>query len=76
MGGQPHTPIMVKEVPPPSAQTGAADVLIGSFGLAGLLLVGALVTGAIVGFIVVRVKRWRDSRGGGNPETEFVRLNL
>ncbi|MPZ18594.1 MAG: hypothetical protein GEV06_11875 [Luteitalea sp.] len=74
MGGQPHTPIVVREVPPPSTQTGVADVLVGSLGLAGLLLVGALVAGAVLGVIVVSVKRWRDRHR--SVETEFVQLKL
>lgn len=69
-------PIVVREVPPPSAQTGAADVLMGSLGLAGLLLIGALVAGAVLGLIIVSVKRWRDRHRSVEPETEFVRLNL
>jgi hypothetical protein len=76
MGEQPHTPIVVREVPPPSTQTGVADVLVGSLGLAGLLLVGALVTGVVLGLIIVKVKRWREGRRTAEPETEFVRLNL
>ncbi|MPY87239.1 MAG: hypothetical protein GEU99_04895 [Luteitalea sp.] len=75
MGTQPVTPTLVREVPPVT-QTGVAEVLVGSVGLAGVLVLAALIGGALVGLVVVTVKRWRDRHRRRGPESEFVQLKL
>ena len=42
-----QNPIIVKLIEPPHDPTGLADVLIGSLGLTGAIVLLALVTGAI-----------------------------
>ena len=57
-------PIVVRVVETPAQETTIGDVLIGSIGLTGVLLVIALVLGALLGAILIGIKRLR------------VRLNL
>jgi hypothetical protein len=56
--GQPVTPVIIKEVGTPTPQVGVADVLIDSFGIVGLMLLGALVGGLVVGALFVLLKHW------------------
>lgn len=57
--GQPVTPVLIKEVGAPTPQVGVADVLINSFGIVGLMLLGALVGGLVVGALFVLLKHWK-----------------
>ena len=57
-------PIVVSVVETPAQETTVGDVLLGSIGLTGVLLVIALVLGALLGAILIGIKRLR------------VRLNL
>jgi hypothetical protein len=56
--GQPVTPVIIEEVGPPTPQVGVADVLIGSFGIVGLMLLAALIGGLVVGALFVLLKHW------------------
>jgi hypothetical protein len=47
--GQPASPIIVKIVETPSDPTGLADVLIGSLGLTGAIVLLALLCGLLFG---------------------------
>ena len=47
-------PVIVQLVDKPSAQTNFADVLIGSFGLTGILVAVAAVLGVIVALVLVK----------------------
>jgi hypothetical protein len=51
-------PVVVTLVPKPTNQVNIGDVLVGSLGLAGVLLVGAAVLGAIVAVGMVVWKKW------------------
>ena len=58
-------PIVVRVMEtPPVESTTVADVLLGSMGLVGVLIVVALVAGAVLGAVLIGIKRLR------------VRLNL
>jgi hypothetical protein len=58
-------PIVVRVIETPAAaETTAADVLLGSIGLAGVLILVALVLGGVLGAVLIGIKRLR------------VRLNL
>jgi hypothetical protein len=57
-------PIVVRVLETPAQETTVGDVLIGSIGLTGVLVVIALVLGALLGAILIGIKRLR------------VRLNL
>jgi hypothetical protein len=52
-------PIIVQVVQEPVESTTVADVLIGSLGLTGVLLLTALVLGAILGCILIGIKKLR-----------------
>jgi hypothetical protein len=53
-------PIVVQVVnPEPVESTTAADILIGAIGLTGVLLLVALVLGAILGGLLIAFKRLR-----------------
>jgi hypothetical protein len=52
-------PIVVRVVEQPVKSTTAADILVGAIGLTGVLLLVALVAGAILGGILIGVKRLR-----------------
>jgi len=52
-------PVMVKVVEQPAKTTSVADVLIGAIGLTGVLILLALTLGAILGGILIGVKKLR-----------------
>jgi len=52
---QPETkPFVVEIIQPPAPQTTIKDVFVGAFGLTGLLVLGALVCGAVLAFVFVQ----------------------
>ena len=54
---QRNDPIMVRVVEQPVRETTIADVILGSLGLVGVLLMSALVLGALLGGGLVLYKR-------------------
>ena len=56
---QPGSPIIVRVIEEPVEQTTIADVLIGSLGLTGAMLLAAAVLGAILGGILIGIKLLR-----------------
>ncbi|HBQ37896.1 MAG: hypothetical protein A3H96_20330 [Acidobacteria bacterium RIFCSPLOWO2_02_FULL_67_36] len=59
-------PIIVHVVEPPVESTTIGDVLIGAFGLTGVLilvalLLGAVLGGALIGFKLLRARRGADT---------------
>jgi hypothetical protein len=54
---QPNEPIMVRVVEQPVHETTISDVVLGSLGLVGVLLVSALVLGVLLGGGLVLFKR-------------------
>jgi hypothetical protein len=56
---QQQTPIIVQVIEQPADETTVADILIGSLGLTGVLLLTAIVLGAILGGILIGVKKVR-----------------
>jgi hypothetical protein len=54
---QPSKPIIVKIIQPDKSElSGLADVLLGSLGLTGLIVVSAIVLGAIFGSLLFWVR--------------------
>ena len=51
-----HAPIMVRVVQHPVESTTVADVLIGAFGLTGLLVLLALLLGGAFGGVLIGLK--------------------
>jgi hypothetical protein len=61
--GQPDKPIIVRipQDPPKSELSGLADVLLGSLGLTGIIVIAAVLLGAVMAGVMFWV-RSRDSR--------------
>jgi hypothetical protein len=57
---QQSAPIIVHVVQQPVESTTVADVLLGSIGLAGVLLLAALVLGMLLGAVLIGFKTWRN----------------
>jgi hypothetical protein len=53
-----QSPVIVTLVDKPSDQTSFADVIIGAFGITGVLLLVAVALGAIVAFGLVKWHQW------------------
>lgn len=56
---QPTNPIMVHVLEQPVESTTIADVLLGAIGLTGILTLAALLLGAVLGAILIGVKKLR-----------------
>jgi hypothetical protein len=54
---QPAAPVIARIVEQPVESTTVADVLIGALGLTGALLLAAAVLGAILGGILIGIKK-------------------
>ena len=52
-------PVMVRVIQPTVEETSVADVLIGSIGLTGVLVLVAVVLGALLGGALIGVKKLR-----------------
>ena len=65
---QPSQPVLVKIIEEPARQTTAADVLIGAFGLTGVLILIALLCGAAFGGLFILYRRVQAKRRPYNPE--------
>jgi hypothetical protein len=52
-------PIVVRVMVEPVKSTGVADILVGALGLTGVMLLAALLMGAILGGILIGIKRLR-----------------
>jgi membrane protein CcdC involved in cytochrome C biogenesis len=52
-------PIVVRVIEEPVESTGVADILVGALGLTGVMLLAALLLGAILGGILIAIKRFR-----------------
>jgi hypothetical protein len=53
-------PVMVRVVEQPVDSTTVADVLIGTIGLTGALILGAVLLGALFGGILIGLKKLRE----------------
>jgi uncharacterized protein YacL len=70
-----NEPIMVRVVEQPVHETTIADVIFGSIGLVGVLLLAALVLGLLLGFALIGLKRLR-ARDGLDPQGEAARIRV
>ena len=57
--------VMVRVVQEPVESTTVADVLLGSIGLTGLLIVSAVLLGTLFGAVLIGLKKMREKY---NPE--------
>ena len=68
-------PVMVRVVEQPVESTTVADVLIGTFGLTGALILGAILLGALFGSILIGVKKMREKYNlEPVPDSEALRI--
>ncbi len=56
---QPSNPIIVRVIETPTRETTIVDVLLGSLGLTTVLILAALVLGAVLGGLLIGVKLLR-----------------
>jgi hypothetical protein len=70
-------PIVVDVVkqPPVAEEITMADVIVGAFGLTGVIMLSALVAGAIVGAIFIWINRVRDA-AAPPADREHSRLRM
>ena len=54
---QPVTPIVVKVVGEPPKDIGVIDIIFGSLGITGLMLVGSALLGLLLGGLIIVVRR-------------------
>ena len=52
-------PVMVRVIQPTVEETSVADVLVGSIGLTGVLVLVAIVLGALLGGALIGIKKLR-----------------
>jgi hypothetical protein len=71
----PPAPIIVQVVEQPVESTSVADILVGSLGLTGVLLLAALVLGAVLGGTLIGVKLLR-ARWNPEPESDLDALRV
>ena len=55
-----QTGVMVRVVEQPVDSTSVADVLLGSIGLAGVLILVAVVLGSLLGGLLIGVRKMRE----------------
>jgi hypothetical protein len=68
-------PIIVRVVEQPVHETTLSDVILGSLGLVGILLVCAAILGLVLGGALITFKRLRH-RDGLDPEDESGSLRV
>ena len=73
---QPVTPVIVKVVPAPTPEVGVVDVLLGSLGLTGVIVVASVALGLAVGGLLIAYSRWRVNRRAVNDDSDATRLDL
>lgn len=56
---QAPNPVMVRVLDPAVESTGIADILIGALGLTGAMLFAALLLGAVLGGLLIGIKKFR-----------------
>jgi hypothetical protein len=69
------TPVVELPVAAPAKEVGPADVLIGSIGLVGALVVLALMAGLLFGGLFILRRRAEERRDTVEPEATQLRLS-
>ena len=59
---QPPIVVDVVKQPPVAEEITMADVIVGAFGLTGVIMLSALLAGAIVGAIFIWIRRKQDAQ--------------
>jgi hypothetical protein len=55
-------PVIVKVIEQPAKEISVPDVLLGSIGITGVFLLGAVVLGFLLGGVLILFRRWQASR--------------
>lgn len=70
-----QSPVMVRVVEQPTESTTVADVLIGAIGLTGVLILAAVLLGALFGSILIGVKKYREKHNlDAVPDSEALKI--
>jgi len=72
---QSNQPIIVRVVEQPVDETSIADVILGSLGLVGVMLISALLLGLLLGGALIAFKRLR-AKDGLDPEHDAESLRV
>ncbi len=56
------TPVIIKVVPPPTAEVTVVDIIASSLGLTGAILIGSLALGGLLGALFIWFSRRRSAR--------------
>jgi hypothetical protein len=72
---QQDSPIIVRVVEQPVRETSISDVILGSLGLVGVLIVAAAILGLVLGAVLISFKRLRH-RDGLDPEDDASSLRV
>lgn len=69
---QPVTPIVVKVVGEPPKDIGVIDIIFGSLGITGLMLIGSAVLGVALGVLFIWIrKRWTPDEPAHAPSSAY-----
>lgn len=71
---QPPIVVDVVKQPPVAEEITMADVIVGAFGLTGVIMLSALLAGVIVGAIFIWIKRTRDKSSLNDSAGSRLRL--
>jgi hypothetical protein len=72
---QPPIVVEVVKQPPVAREITMADVVVGAFGLVGVVMVSALIAGVIVGAVFIWIKRTREAKAAdAESKGETLRL--
>jgi hypothetical protein len=70
-----QTPVIVRVIEPPVESTTLGDVILGALGLTGVLLLCAVLLGAVLGGILIGVKLLRARYNlEPTPDSEALRI--
>ena len=72
---QPPAPIVVRVIEEPVKSTTVADVILGAVGLTGLLLMIALVAGALLGGVLIGVKKMRAKNRDPREDSDAIHIS-
>jgi len=71
---QQPSPIFVHVAQQPVESTTVADVLIGAIGLTGVLVLIAVLLGALLGGILIKMKHLRARRAGDGADSDIIHI--
>ncbi len=75
MTRQESAPIIVHVVQQPVRSTTVGDVLIGSIGLAAVLVLAAVLAGGVLGGLLILFKAWRNRvHDAGTPDSGTIHI--